>query len=839
MASHGDDDSKSTTSSAAGSPNRRRRRRKTASELKQQHQHPQQPSHPPSLKSVVLGGDCSVASTSTSTSSIAELGASGGSQAPTTLGRIASGTGGMESSSPPMVVVPNVWGDEAQLLDEALNDVTRRRVVSVLGESTSSSTTGLRPSQQSSCGPPEDEALRHMAVDHVQKLLDKWTPRPSAGKAPSNPWNRTRPTLITFGSYRLGVHRHDSDLDVLALCPPEFSRGEFFSSWIDLLKQDKSISKVHPIPGAYTPVIKFLFRSKIHVDMLFARVADGSKLRKYQETRPPPSVMAASKDKKPRVEYKIDDSDLKEQDEAGVRSLNGARVSQMLLEMVPDLEKYRKVLRAVKEWAVAKGIYSNVLGFLGGVNFAILVAWICRGHPDEDAPGLLKLFFRVFSEWSWPTPVKLLPLQSLPPEGAPLMPSWDPQQNPRDRFHIMPIITPAYPSMNSTYNVGIPQLRRMQEELMRASMVLSSSPLPPPVAVKEGEEHNLGAGPEVAHSSSKSHSKNPFAKLFEKSDFFARHANFLQIKIEASNEQQFLEWFRLVESRLRLLIGNLETQEIHVWPYAHFFDRGYDADGNFLKNGEKSPPEGKHESLLFIGLRFARGLEDVNLNLLTSDFVHKLNSWDGRRDGMNLHLSHVLARDLPLFVRPAKKTKQELARQQREFMQEFYYSTHLPMLGVQKENMGANFQNHQGGRRHRHNNRRKGGQTFHNPNNGNSRRLHHPHNKSTDRQQQDKTESDIQRTDSAGTTETSQASSTTSTGDGDQLSAFSSSERAETEETQSIGSDGSFGSSSSTECGEGPRNFDRDRKNSPMKRICVYTENDTKDATDDKNDGTE
>jgi hypothetical protein len=28
---------------------------------------------------------------------------------------------------------------------------------------------------------------------------------------------------------------------------------------------------------------------------------------------------------------------------------------------------------------------------------------------------------------------------------------WNPNLNPKDRLHLMPIITPAYPSMNSTY----------------------------------------------------------------------------------------------------------------------------------------------------------------------------------------------------------------------------------------------------------------------------------------------------------------------------------------------------------------------------------------------------
>ena len=133
---------------------------------------------------------------------------------------------------------------------------------------------------------------------------------------------------------------------------------------------------------AYTPVIKFVLCG-ICIDLVFARLADGAKLlqpRPHQQQRAgsaagtrgsvPPTVSS-------REELKLDDADLIGLDEAGVRSLNGVRVAQHLLQLVPDVDAFRLTLRAVKEWAVVHGLYSNVLGFLGGVNWAILVAWVC------------------------------------------------------------------------------------------------------------------------------------------------------------------------------------------------------------------------------------------------------------------------------------------------------------------------------------------------------------------------------------------------------------------------------------------------------------------------------
>jgi len=90
-----------------------------------------------------------------------------------------------------------------------------------------------------------------------------------------------------------------------------------------------------------------------------------------------------------------------------ITSLNGPRTTELIIRLVPHLEHFKTTTRAVRLWAKRRGVYSNKVGFLGGINFNILVAYVCQLYPNQVPAGLLQRFFKLYSHWVWPKPIKI------------------------------------------------------------------------------------------------------------------------------------------------------------------------------------------------------------------------------------------------------------------------------------------------------------------------------------------------------------------------------------------------------------------------------------------------
>ncbi|KAF1780344.1 Poly(A) polymerase [Phytophthora cactorum] len=245
--------------------------------------------------------------------------------------------------------------------------------------------------------------------------------------------------LRTFGSCRLGVQSCEADIDTLCVAPRHCTRASFFEKAPILLEAASSVTGLRVISDAFVPVIK-MHVDGIPVDLLF---------------------VSLDLDSVPEDLDMLDDQILRGMDEASVRSCNGVRVTERILQLVPNQERFRTTLIAIKHWARIRGIYSNVLGFLGGVNWAILVARICQFYPNSLPASLLSRFFRIYQMWTWPNPIMLDRVDNPLNLG---FSGWNPKINVRDRLHLMPIITPAYPALNSSYNVMASTLRILKAE---------------------------------------------------------------------------------------------------------------------------------------------------------------------------------------------------------------------------------------------------------------------------------------------------------------------------------------------------------------------------------------
>ncbi|XP_062465736.1 poly(A) polymerase gamma isoform X2 [Pezoporus occidentalis] len=226
----------------------------------------------------------------------------------------------------------------------------------------------------------DEEELNHRMVvlRKLNNLAKQWISELAQSKnLPPSEIANVGGKILTFGSYRLGVHTKGADIDAVCVAPRHVERSDFFQSFFEKLKHQKEIKNLRAVEDAYVPVIKFEFDG-IEIDLVFARlfvatVSDNLDLR--------------------------DDSRLQSLDIRCVRSLNGCRVTDQILRLVPNLESFRLALRAIKLWAKRRGIYSNMLGFLGGVSWAMLVAKTCQLYPTALASTLVNKFFLVFSKW--------------------------------------------------------------------------------------------------------------------------------------------------------------------------------------------------------------------------------------------------------------------------------------------------------------------------------------------------------------------------------------------------------------------------------------------------------
>ncbi|KAK6002954.1 hypothetical protein QM012_000799 [Aureobasidium pullulans] len=346
--------------------------------------------------------------------------------------------------------------------------------------------------------------------------------------------------VFTFGSYRLGVYSPGSDIDTLVVAPKHVSRDDFFEHFRTILESMSptgAIEKCTAVPEAHVPIMKLVYQG-IEIDLIFARL---------QLNSIPPNLDLE------------DNSLLRGLDEVDLRSVNGTRVTDDVLRLVPQEKTFRHALRCIKLWASRRAIYGNIIGFPGGIAWAIMVARIAQLYPNACGSLIVARFFQLMRNWQWPMPVMLKTIESGPLDHTAKI--WNPKIYPADSRHLMPLITPAYPSMCATHNITKSSLAVITRELER--------------------------GHEICTNILNDKSNMQWKHLFEGHTFFTKDFKYYLSVVSGSlNEEAQGDWKGLVQSKVRRLIGSIEQSQPNV-AYARPFTKGYERVHRVKNDEEK------------------------------------------------------------------------------------------------------------------------------------------------------------------------------------------------------------------------------------------------------------
>ncbi|CAL5439636.1 unnamed protein product [Camellia sinensis] len=422
----------------------------------------------------------------------------------------------------------------------------------------------------------EEAAKREAVLGRIKEIVKDWVKQLTRLRGYTDQMvEDANAVILTFGSYRLGVHGPGADIDTICVGPSYVNREEdFFFILHGILAEMEEVTELQPVPDAHVPVMKLKFNG-VSIDLLYASI----------------SLLVVPED--------LDISDvsvLHNVDEPTVRSLNGCRVADQILKLVPNFEHFRTTLRCLKFWAKRRGVYSNVTGFLGGVNWALLVARVCQLYPNAVPSMLVSRFFRVYTQWRWPNPVMLRGIE----EDELGFSVWDPRKNPRDRTHHMPIIRPASPCMNSSYNVSVSTLRVMMEQFQFGNKIC-------------------------------------------------------EVDIIAADTDDLRSWKGWVESRLRQLTLRIERDtyrklQCHPYPHNYVDSSKQRSHCAFFMGLQRKQGEVIQEGQQFD----IRGTVD--------EFRHSVNMYMFWKPGMEIYISHVRRKQIPSYVFPEGYRRSRQAR---------------------------------------------------------------------------------------------------------------------------------------------------------------------------------
>ena len=229
----------------------------------------------------------------------------------------------------------------------------------------------------------------------------------------------------------------------------------------------------------------------------------------------------------------------------------------------------------------------------------------------------------VFPDWPWPKPVLL---KEIPKYNSMGLKVWDPRIYNEDYYNHMPIITPALPQQNSTFNVTRSSLAVMKEEIAKGLRVTQ-------------EIHN---------------GNETWSTLFEPSHFFSKYKHYIVVKVSAKTSEQHKAWTGFVESKLRILVSSLDKNHKKSIELSHVHPKSH---------GSLHDSEGQFVTKWFVGMKFVKnqsknkdGQQPLNVDL-TGSIMNFKNFVTKKAKQCELCFKGI---DIDVFIR-TKETAHEIS----------------------------------------------------------------------------------------------------------------------------------------------------------------------------------
>jgi len=468
----------------------------------------------------------------------------------------------------------------------------------------------------------EEASQREIVLLEINEMAKQWSLEVTTEKRVVE----TDVILYTFGSYRLGVHTPGADIDVLCVGSRHITHEDFFGTWVQMLENNDKVSDISPVPEARVPVCKFNFDG-IDIDMVYAQVQQDAIFQDSFDI--------------------FDDSNLRNMEMKSVNSLNGARVAQGLLNHVPDKEVFKEALRGVKYWAKLRGIYSNVMGYLGGISWAILIARVCQLFPRLSAGAIIVRFFRFYDMWQFGVECPIMLTETTHNDDLGFT-VWVPNDR-QYRNTLMAIITPCYPAINSTYRVTLSNYRILKEEFRKMKEITTP------------ETTNVEVSCEM------------WQKVLKKKDFFFLRQHYILIRARCSTKEPRKKeiqpkWKGLIEAKIRTLVLGMElVPGVMVYPHP---------DSLYREDVDPKTKDEYIENVFFVGLDIDESIAGNRFNFSQPVTVFK-NQVNGHPLSQNqpcltLRVEHRKAHKLPDFCfsderRPKKRKKRKKTKVKTEY----------------------------------------------------------------------------------------------------------------------------------------------------------------------------